>query len=213
MPEPNKFSLKESALADGTIDFYAMLNEPEDAPADQIKAKINSLYSESQANRDHRNLTKRREYQTLLELLPGARAALLDADKRQRYDAYLAAARAGTNTPDFESFMNDLMGLNETMEERTGLLGVQDNKPTEVRARVIKAPVQGTTPKQAPVAVPSKSPGIPPAAIGGGVGGLIVGIVIGLAIHKLIPGILIGVILGAILFVVLNKKPGGKVGL
>lgn len=214
MPEPSKFSLKESALADGTVDFYVMLNEPQDAPAEGIKAKINSLYSEAQANRDHRNLTRRKEYQALLDMLPWARTALLDADKRQRYDAYLAAARTGTNSPEFPDFMDDLMGLNEALDEKTGLPGIKP--PTaDKTARVIKAPVQQSTkaPVKAAPAATTKGGPPPAAAVGGGVGGLIVGLGLGFVIlHNIVPAILVGIILGAVLYVVLNKRPKGKVG-
>lgn len=215
MPEPTKFHLKEAQLADGTIDFYTMLNEPEDATADAIRAKINSLYSEAQANRDHRNLNRRREYNTLLELLPGAKAALLNADKRQRYDAYLTAARAGTNTPDFESFVNDLMGLNEAMEEKTGLLGVQD-KPADKGPRVIKAPVQPST--KSPAKQTASTGGRSGSAAGpmpivGGVGGFLVGAILGyIILQNIIPAILVGIIVGLLLLAILNRKPQGKIG-
>jgi hypothetical protein len=215
MPEPSKFSLKESALADGTVDFYVMLNEPQDAPVDGIKAKINSLYSEAQANRDHRNLTRRKEYQALLDMLPWARTALLDADKRQRYDAYLAAARTGTNSPEFPEFMDDLMGLNDPLDDgKTGLPGIKDKPAADKTPRVIKATVQpaAKTPAKATPSAAAKA-GPPAAAVGGGIGGLIIGLGLGLVIlHNIVPAILVGIILGALLFVVLNKKPNRKIG-
>ncbi len=209
MAETSKYNLTTAALEDGTIDFYALLNETSATDADVLKGRIQTLYAEAQANRDHRNLNKRREYQTLLELLPAARAALLEEPKRARYDAYLSAARSGNAETDFETFMNDLMGFNEQMEEKTGLLGVQEKK-AEPRVKVIKTPVQQTA---KPEPARKSGGGVSQMAIIGGVGGFIVGALIGyVALKALIPALLIGVVLGAIGFVVLNKKPGGKIG-
>jgi len=219
MPEPNKFSLVDAALPDGTIDFYALLCEPVDTPAETLKGRIQALYSEAQANRDHRNLNRRREYQTIIELMPGARAALLDAEKRQRYDAYLTAAKSGTNTPDFEEFMNDLLGLSGTMEEKTDILGVQD-KASEPKARVLKAPAPAKTPaKTSPTPAPATS-GPAQKAIIGGVVGLLLGTGAGHVLlknvmhhnHAGVPSVLLGIVVGALVFVALNRKPGQKVG-
>lgn len=209
MAETSKYNLSNAALEDGTIDFYVLLGETSAADADVLRNRIQVLYAEAQANRDHRNLTKRREYQTLLELLPAARAALLEEPKRARYDAYLSAARTGSASTDFETFMNDLMGFNEQMEEKTGLLGVQEKK-AEPRVKVIKTPAQ---PEKKVEPVQKSGSGFSQTALIGGIGGLIVGALIGyLALQSAIPAILIGVVLGAIGFVVLNKKPNNKVG-
>lgn len=201
------FNINDAGLEDGTLDFYTLLQEPVDADTETINAKIQRLYSEAQANRDHRNLTKRREYQTLLELLPQARKALGDPEKRARYNAYLASAHSGSAEVEFDAFMNDLLGNNETLEEKTGLLGTQD--ASQPRARVIKAPVE------APPAsgVAARKPTAPPSsgtsqnAIFGAVGGFVIGGVIGYLIGGAVPAVLVGIILAAILFVVLNRKP------
>ena len=215
MPEPTPFNLSEAQLADGTIDFYAMLGEAPGADTDTLRARITALYAEAQANRDHRNLTRRKEFQVLLELLPDARNVLLDGAKRPRYDAYLAQSKAGSASPDFETFMNDLMGVDEPMEAKTGLLGVSEN--TEVRARVIKAPPE-TPAKTRPIpsrsAPVAPSAGLPMLAVGGGVVGLILGFIVGnLLFHSTIPALLVAIMIGAVLFVLLNRKtPGGKIG-
>ena len=219
MAEPIKYNLSDAALADGTIDFYALLAESPNADIETLRAKIQGLYSESQANRDHRNLSKRREYQTLLELLPAARAALLEPPKREKYDKYLAAARAGTPPTDFETFINDLMGFGDDLEEKTGLLGVQEKAPSAPVAPARPVPVPSPSsnsrpaPKPAPVA-PVRTPTAPPkaplniSALVGGVGGIAIGLVIGLVIIKeLVPAILLGIILGAVGFVALNRQP------
>lgn len=235
MPDPIAFNLSGAQLPDSTIDFYTLLDEPPSASTEELRSKIGAIYSEAQANRDHRNLNKRREYQTLLELLPPARAALLEPPKRARYDEFLAQAKSGSAPSDFETFINDLMGFNEPMEEKTGLLGVQD-KPAEPRARVIQTPVATPskaaaparpTPANRPAPAPSAAPEphISPAhgsaskGSGGGslapvgaIAGFVIGALLGfLLLHKLLPAILIGVVLAAIGFVVLNSLPGNKV--
>ena len=209
------YNLAESQLENGTIDFYTLLGESPDADAETLRAKIGALYNYASANRDHRNLNKRREFQALLELLPPARTALLEEPKRARYDAYLVAARAGQADTDFETFMNDLLGNTEADADKTSLLGVQDKRsaPTspsvEPKARVIKAPA----PPVASRPSPPQSSGNPMLPIFGAVGGFVLGFVLGyVLLHGIVPALLIGAILAAIGFVVLNKKPGGRIG-
>ena len=205
------YYLAESQLENGTIDFYTLLGESPNADGETLRAKIGEVYNYASANRDHRNLNKRREFQALLELLPAARTALLEEPKRARYDAYLAAARADEADTDFETFMNDLLGNAESDADKTSLLGVQDKKtrPAEPTARVIKAPA----PPVASTPRPPATTGNPMLPIFGAIGGFVLGFIVGYLLLKgLVPAILIGAILAAIGFVVLNKKPGGRVG-
>lgn len=212
MAETNLFNINDAGLDDGTIDFYTLIQEPVDVDPDTLRSKIQSLYNEAQANRDHRNLTKRREYQTLLELLPRARMALLEPEKRARYNAYLASARSGTAEVEFDAFMSDLLGLEDTMEEKTGLLGVQD-RAAEPRARVIKTPVEtpaATTSRSKASA--SSAPGASSTAIIGGIIGVVLGAVIGhFVFHTIVPTILVAIIVGAVGFVALNRKPATRI--
>ena len=205
------YNLAESQLENGTIDFYTLLGESPDADAETLRVKIGAIYNYASANRDHRNLNKRREFQALLELLPPARTALLEEPKRARYNAYLAASRAGEADTDFETFMNDLLGNSPADADKTSLLGVQDkrNAPAEPKARVIKAPVPPVA--SAPRAPQSSGNSMLP--IFGAIGGFVLGFIIGFLLLKgLVPAILIGAILAAIGFVALNKKPGGRIG-
>ncbi|PQV65407.1 hypothetical protein B1R32_101148 [Abditibacterium utsteinense] len=202
------YNLAEAGLDDGTIDFYTLLQESPDTDVETLRTKIQTLYNEAQANRDHRNLNKRREYQTLLDWLPRARAALLEPEKRARYNAYLSSVKSGTPEIGFEEFMADLLGQNESMEEKTGVLGVQD-KSQAPRARVISTPVnvpQVNRPK-----APAPASSAPTRAIGGAVAGLIVGALIGYAIGGIVPAILIAFIVAAIAFALLNSKPRGGI--
>ena len=228
MSETSTFNLSGAQLPDNTIDFYTLLNESPRASTEELRSKIGAVYSEAQANRDHRNLTKRREYQALLELLPPARAALLEEPKRARYDDYLAKAKDGTAPSDFETFINDLMGFNEPMEEKTGLLGVQE-KAAAPRARVIEtntpapskaAPVPRPAPSNRPVATPA--PSSAPArkaqpssgnGMAGAIGGFVLGALVGFFLfkHAIIPAILLGIVLAAVAFVFLNMQGGTKV--
>lgn len=205
------YHLAESQLENGTIDFYTLLGESPSADTETLRSKIGAIYNHASANRDHRNLNKRREFQALLELLPASRTALLEEPKRARYDAYLAASRAGNADTDFETFMNDLLGNTASDEEKTSLLGVQEKQTGETRPRVIKAPIP-------PVAAPSPRPaaagGNPMIPLFGAVGGFAIGLLLGLLLFhsSVIPAVLCGLILAALAFVVLNKKPGGRIG-
>jgi len=228
MSETSTFNLSGAQLPDNTIDFYTLLNESPRASTDELRSKIGAVYSEAQANRDHRNLTKRREYQALLELLPPARAALLEEPKRARYDDFLAKAKDGAAPSDFETFINDLMGFNDPMEEKTGLLGVQE-KAAPPRARVIESSTS-VPPKAAPAprpAVPNRPAATPaplspparqaPASSGNGLAGAIGGFVVGVLLSHfllhvaIVPAILIGIVLAAVAFIVLNMQSGTKV--
>ena len=209
------YHLAESQLDNGTIDFYTLLGESPDVDGETLRAKIGAIYNLASANRDHRNLNKRREFQALLELLPAARTALLEEPKRARYDAYLNAARTDDAEVDFEAFMNDLLGSSPSNADSSSLLGVQDKEKNQAKSsaqptsRVIKAPAP-------PVASSPRAPaatGNPMMPIFGAVGGFVLGFIIGYLLLKgLVPGLLIGAILAAIGFVVLNKKPGGRIG-
>ncbi|RYX85728.1 hypothetical protein EON83_05160 [bacterium] len=239
MTEPTAFNLTDAALPDGTVDFYTLIGKAPDAASEEIRQRIQALYSEATANRDNRNLKKRREYQTLLELLPPARAALLEAPKRARYDEFLTKAKAGSPPTDFETFINDLMGFNEQMEEKTGLLATKDKAP-EPRASVIKSPdVPRESPANRPTPAarqtPSSTPSRPgttaasntgkaystggskpssggPGGIIGGVGGLVLGGGIGyFALHGPVPAVLLGIVCAAVGFVALNGKVGNKI--
>ena len=207
------YHLAESQLENGTIDFYTLLGEAPDASADTLRSKIGEIYNYASANRDHRNLNKRREFQALLELLPAARTALLEPPKRARYDDYLAAARADTAETDFETFMNNLLGTSELDADKTSLLGVQDKQKSaqsEPRPRVVKAPAP---PVAAPTPPPASASATPMTPIFGAIGGFVLGFIIGFVLlHSALPAILIGAVLAAIGFVALNKKPGGRIG-
>lgn len=123
MAESDNANIMNAVKSNGFVDFYELLGQPTDATTTRLRGRINDLYSEAQANRDHRNMAKRREYETLLELLPQCRTALLDENKRARYDAYAAEAREGNLPRDFEAFMNDLSGKSDAdTEERASLL-------------------------------------------------------------------------------------------
>lgn len=138
MAEPTPYNLTEAMHDNGFVDFYQMLGVAPDASTDEVRQRINVLYSEAQANRDHRNLNKRRDYQTLLEMLPQARTALLESDKRERYDEFAAQAQSG-GAGDFTTFMAGLSGA-VSDQDRTDVLGVKDAPTTAPRATVRPAP-------------------------------------------------------------------------
>lgn len=205
------YNIADAGLDDGTIDFYTLIQESPSADIETLRAKIGALYNQAQANRDHRNLTKRREYQTLLEWLPRAKSALLEPEKRARYNAYLASVQSGTAEVDFDEFMNDLLGHAETMEPKTGLLGVQD-KSVQARTRSAKAPLE------APKSVAPRSPSAPAsktplaAILGAGFAFVLAFVVVSKGLHQAaLPAALVAFILAAITFVLLNPKPRGGI--
>lgn len=207
----NPFNISGAGLEDGTLDFYTLIQESPNADADTLRAKIQALYTEAQANRDHRNLNKRREYQTLLDWLPRAKSALLEPEKRARYNAYLASARSGTATEDFETFMNDLLGQNETLDEKTGLLGIQD-RPQEPRARVIKVPSETSAAPPSVSRPPAPAPGPPATALMGALGGFLLGAAIGyFVLHGVPAAFLLGMVVAVVGFVALNRQPRGGI--
>lgn len=127
---------------DGFVDFYQLLEVETDATTTRIRTTINTLYNEAQSNRDHRNLNRRREYQTILQVLPQARELLLDEKKRPRYDKYRDEALSGSATMSFEDWTNALKAEEEAAQGgRTAVLGIQDEMNDGVpRATVMKAP-------------------------------------------------------------------------
>jgi hypothetical protein len=127
MADSPQSTIADAIKPDGFVDFYQLINEPSSATTDQLKTRISSLYDEAQANRDHRNILKRRDYQLLLELLPQARKILLDDNKRARYDAYAAEARENRASLTFDQFINEVVGDASTAPgERVSVLGVQE---------------------------------------------------------------------------------------
>lgn len=81
---------------DEFVDLYAVLGVEPDADAAAIRKRASMLYLEAQNNLDHRNPTKRLQWQQLYEVyLPQARHLLLDATRRAEYNRYLAAYRSG----------------------------------------------------------------------------------------------------------------------
>lgn len=130
MAEYPKSTIADAVKPDGFVDFYQLIGEPPDAPVEQLRSRISALYDEAQANRDHRNVHKRREYQLLLELLPKARTVLLDESRRARYDAYAAEARARQATISFDEFISQVAGdADSAAGENVGLLGVHETTP------------------------------------------------------------------------------------
>ncbi len=128
MAEATPYNL-DAVRSDGFVDFYELLSLPQTASAGELQERIQDLYSEAQANRDHRNLNKRRDYQTLLEYLPQARIVLPDPAKRALYDDYAAQARAGSAPLDFSTFIGQLSGQ-VAGEDDVRVLGTADGRTT-----------------------------------------------------------------------------------
>lgn len=203
MAEPTPYNVSDAVKPNGFVDFYMMLGLEPGASLEDARARINALYSEAQANRDHRNLNKRREYQTLLEYLPQARTALLDADKRTQYDAYLTKVESGAATDSFTTFMGQLSGAT-AQEDRTDVLGVQDAAARAARGT-------GTT---TPLPSPRRKAGASRAKQGlmGSAMSVIVFVVLLAIVYAVTKnwgyGLLAGAIAGIITWIITHRKGG-----
>ena len=215
MAEAMSYNL-EAVRSDGFVDFYEMLGMAPDAPESDLRDRIQALYSEAQANRDHRNLNKRRDYQTLLEYLPQARTALLDPDKRALYDDYAAAARAGSAPQPFATFMAGLSGQ-VVGDESTDVLGVQDTRRGTPASRTTAPTATSTRPADA--AAPRRQPQVAPKAQAGLMASAmsvivfaILTLIVGLVIGNWPVGILIGAIAAVVVWFLARPKGGTPVG-
>lgn len=140
-PSFNDNSQNPAVKADGFIDYYELIHEEPDATITRLRSTINDLYNEAQANRDHRNLNKRRSYQQMLDLLPQAREFLLDEDNRHKYNIYREESLDGIAKQSFEDWKAATL-KSESQEEDNAVLGVQEEQQRlrgqEVRAQVLK---------------------------------------------------------------------------
>ncbi len=129
--------------ADGFVDYYELIQQQPEATITSLRSAINDLHNEAQANRDHRNLNKRRSYQELLNLLPQAREFLLQDDIRHKYDIYREESLNGIAKQSFEDWKAETL-KKEGDEEGSAVLGVQEEQQRlrgqEVRAQVMKVP-------------------------------------------------------------------------
>lgn len=210
MAEPTPFNLTDAVKPNGFIDFYQMLGVSPDTPTDAIRSRVNELYAEAQANRDHRNLNKRKEYQSLLEYLPHARTALLDTDKRAQYDAYAVETSAGAPAQTFEAFMGDLSGAAAPDADRTDVLGVQDGSSATSAATTRKTPTASTPRPRQTVGSSAAKQSLTGTAISVGVFFVLL-IVLNLVLHNLPMAVLIAAVVGAVTWFLTHR--GSKVGL
>ncbi|HEX9998662.1 MAG TPA: hypothetical protein VGB45_16125 [Abditibacterium sp.] len=117
---------ENSVSEENFVNFYTLLGVDPATPAEEMQDAINALYQDAQINRDHRVPTRRREYQYLLEILPQARAILLDAKRRKRYDAYCHAVKMDAPRLPYAEFVRDLMREKDANDGRTDILTLRD---------------------------------------------------------------------------------------
>lgn len=78
------------------VDLYALIAIEPSADAAAVRKRLTETYIDAQNNLDHRNASKRLQYQQMYEVyLPQARHLLLDAGRRAEYDRYLQAYKLG----------------------------------------------------------------------------------------------------------------------
>lgn len=141
MPLPENLA----ANPDEFLDYYHLLDQPDTATTAEIRGRINDLYADAQANRDHRNAQKRREYLLWLDLLPGARSILTDEAKRAKYDTYRAQMQSGEQVPTYTEFMRALEGKPAQSAAESQVLGLRDEKPKEKPVIAASTPSGGSS--------------------------------------------------------------------
>lgn len=123
----NELSGIEKAIhPDGFVDFYLLLGVNSATPGDELQKTINTLYQDAQTNRDHRIQARRREYQTLLELLPHARTILLNEARRKRYNAYRNAVEMQLPRLPYTDFFEGLIREKDAIDTKTDIFTLRD---------------------------------------------------------------------------------------
>lgn len=164
-PLPQRIAaLKE----DGFVDYYELLALEPDATVTRLRTAINTLYNEAQANRDHRNLNRRRDYQILLQLLPQARTLLLEDENRKEYDLFRRDYQQGDASISFEDWMRNFEEKREAEHaENSAVLGIQDAEEREkalAEQRAAEAAAAASAPpKKSPSRVIIEEPAAAPA--------------------------------------------------
>ena len=186
MPLPANLALNP----DEYFDYYELLDQPQDATIAELRGRINDLYAEAQANRDHRNPQKRREYLLWLDVLPQMRSILTDETKRAKYDVYRQSMISGAEVTPYAEFLREVEGKPKASSEEASVLGLRED--------TVKAPIA------APVKVP-KAPAAGPPAAAVALGALIV--VAGIAYvvkHDIGIALIAGAVVAAIVFLVMR---------
>ena len=190
MPLPENLT----ANPDEFLDYYHLLDQPDTATTAEIRGRINDLYAEAQANRDHRNAQKRREYMLWLDLLPGARSTLTDEVKRAKYNDYRQKLQAGETVPPYTTFVREIEGKPAQSQNEAQDLGLREEKP--------KPPLPKAKDTSAPAGNSSMA-GIAALVV------LVIAAGVGFAMQQIAFGLIGGAILGAIIFMVM--RGGNKV--
>ena len=197
MPLPDSLT----ANPDEFLDYYQLLDQPADATTAVIRGRINDLYSEAQANRDHRNAQKRREYLLWLDLLPGARSILTDEAKRAKYNDYRQKVLAGDSVPPYAQFVRELEGKPTASQEQADVLGLREET--------------SATPSTPATNLPTSGGGSSSGSSTAGIAALVVLIIAAVAGYAargtdgVAIGLIAGAILGGIVFMVM--RGGNKV--
>lgn len=203
--------------ANGFVDYYELIHEDPESTTTRLRTAINNLYNEAQANRDHRNLNKRRGYQTLLQYLPEARELLLDEDIRHKYNIYREESLDGIAKQSFDEWKKAALNKGDDAEH-VSLLGVQEEQQRlrgqEVRAQVLTVPKEKTPRSRVAVDENARvsTPATPPALMGSALSALVFFVVlflVTLILHRSLPtAIIIGAILAIIVWFVTHQNKG-----
>jgi len=184
---------------DEFMDYYELLDLPQDATTAELRARINDLYAEAQANRDHRNPAKRREYQLWLDLLPQARALMTDETKRAKYDEYRRRYLDNALVPPYAEFLRGLEDKPAKADEAGSVLGLREQA---AKTPPVAPPRRATAP-----AASGSSGGSATGAIAALVALVIVAGIAYAATHKIDIALIAGAVVAGIVYVVMR---GGK---
>ncbi|RYG63772.1 hypothetical protein EON80_20545, partial [bacterium] len=128
------------------LDFYALLDVPVSADEDTIRKRIGKVYSEAAANSDHRDLSRRHYFQSLVErVLPQCRRVLLDPEWRAKYDRqHILHSIGDPSAQNYVAFIASMRG--KDMGAHTDEENLPQRLQDDIKAarEVVECAVQGT---------------------------------------------------------------------
>ncbi|BCM93185.1 hypothetical protein IAD21_05073 [Abditibacteriota bacterium] len=175
-------NVTDTTLDGQWLDFYALLDVQVSADEDTIRRRIGKVYADAAANTEHRDMTLRMYYQSLVErVLPQARRVLLDPQWRAKYDrqhilhsigdptaqnyvAFIAAMRGGeiSNQPDSDlsqlpaRVQDEIIAAREVVECARAGLELELLPSQAVKARAVP-PHTLSKPESRSLSIPSKA--------------------------------------------------------
>jgi ABC-type Fe3+ transport system substrate-binding protein len=165
--------MKPSPVDGQWLDFYALLDVPVSADEDTIRKRIGKVYSEAAANSDHRDLSRRHYFQSLVErVLPQCRRVLLDPEWRAKYDRqHILHSINDPSAQDYVAFIASMRGKDAVAHVEENNLPQRLQDDIKAAREVVECARQGTELDLLPSkAVPRKDALTPDPTPGPGMG-------------------------------------------